>query len=700
MDLSGSWRAVAAHEELRRTFHEPQLDDRAWCDVNVPGHWSDADGLEDHRNVLHRVGFSTSAPADDRRVWLEFAGICQQGDVWLDGAYVGDTEGYFVPHSFEITKLVRARNEHLLAVDVSTPKFGDPDSRSDLLGAYIDPELSGTADANPGGIWRPVTIRETGTAAIRHFRAVCADANENRARVTVRCVFDTPDSGPVTLRTEVAGHDHELNHPAAAGENRVEWTFEVPQPELWWPHSLGGQPLHSLTCSLVIDEQTHDSRTRDIGFRSVRIDNWTMSVNDTRIFVKGVSALPTTPRPGDTTVQQIASDLTAVRDAGLDLVRCHTHLARPEFYELADQLGLLVWQDLPLRGLMARGVRKQAVRQAREAVDLLGHHPSVAVWCGHDEPHRRPEQPLTTPPVLSQQIPSWNRAVLDSSVKRVIERTDGSRPIVAHTGVPPHLPQLDGTTSSLWFGWNGGKVSDIGAWMARLPRMARFVSAFGSATVSPSLPELDDILWPHIDWEALGRLIGADASSLQHVVAPRHIGKGTDWAQLTVAAQADIVRTTIEHLRRVKYRPTGGFIHHYLADATPSGGFGVLDSSRSQKPAWNALVDACRPVIVVADSLPVMSHSGDRHRLSIHVISDRHEPLEDAVVTASAIIGEVTVDTMRWGGTMPADECSSVGTFVVAVPDEPVDESKELKVVLRIESGQIDVSNHYISQLI
>ena len=74
----------------------------------------------------------------------------------------------------------------------------------------------------------------------------------------MRCVFDAPDGGPVLLRTRVAGHEHELHHTAAVGENRLEWTFDVPAPQLWWPHSLGDQPLHDLRCEVIVDGDIHD----------------------------------------------------------------------------------------------------------------------------------------------------------------------------------------------------------------------------------------------------------------------------------------------------------------------------------------------------------------------------------------------------------------------------------------------------------
>ncbi len=74
------------------------------------------------------------------------------------------------------------------------------------------------------------------------------------------------------------------------------------------------------------------------------------------------------------------------KDANLDFLRVHAHISRAELYDAADGQGLLLWQDLPLQWGYARSVRAQARRQAREAVDLLAHHPSVVMWCGHNEP--------------------------------------------------------------------------------------------------------------------------------------------------------------------------------------------------------------------------------------------------------------------------------------------------------------------------
>lgn len=698
MDLTGTWRAAAADEQLRRTFSEPGHDDGAWSEVTVPGHWAAAAELAEAESVLYRRRFEgpdpdaagaegdaldPGPPPDRRRWWLSIDGICQQGDVWLDGAYLGSTDGYFVPHLLEVTDQIRAGREHVLAIEATCRRFGDPDNRTVLTGALQDPELCGSADLVPGGLWRPLRLRTTGEIAITHSRVVCAGAGPARARLALRAVLDVPGGGPVELRTRVAGAEHVYTHPAAAGENRVEWTADVDDPELWWPHSLGGQPLHRGTVEAMSRGIVHDVRRFRIGFRSVAMRNWVMSVNGERLFLKGANLLPTRPLLADAAPAEVAADVEAARSAGLDMVRPIAHVARPELYDAADELGMLIWQDLPVRGIMGRAAGDPARRQAREAVDLLGHHPSVAVWCAHDEPLQRPERPGPAPPRIGPRRPSWNRAVLDRSLSRVLNRCDGSRPVVPHTAVPSRRRTGDGTTSHLWFGRHGGRASDLGPTLARRPHLARFITAFGA----PSNP--------------LDPVSAADT------------------------AQAEVVKTTVETLRRLMYAPTGGFFLHALADTSPADSpgtspgagmgvlMGVLDHRRRPKPAWDALIDACRDLIVVSDPLPDPIHPGDRLNLAVHVVSQLRQPIKDAVVTArlTTATGEEATRqkndrdeeatnektaARRWTGDIAADTCTFIGRITTTAPSAPGPLTLELKLAYKAADNKpVTVANRY-----
>ncbi|MCY3617494.1 MAG: hypothetical protein OXG66_07460 [Acidimicrobiaceae bacterium] len=642
MDLGGTWRIAAATEGQRRTFHEFDHDESGWAQIEVPSHWAQGAGgldLAGEESVLYRRRFegppdaaaTTGVETVGTRWWLRIEGLAQQGDIWLDGAYLGHTDGYFVPHELEVTDLLAARSEHLLAIEATCRRFGDPDNRTTLTGALQDPELCGSDDVIVGGLWRPVRLRSSGTVAIRHARAVCAEVTMGeggsaaQARLELRAVLDVPDGGAVYLRTTVAGTEHVHSHHAAVGENRVEWTVDVADPPLWWPHSLGDQPLCDLEMEAISGGEVQDRRRFRIGFRSVEMRRWVLHVNGERLFAKGANLLPTRPLLGTASPAEVADDIRAARKAGLDLVRPIAHIAREELYDTADELGMLVWQDLPVRGVMSRSVVGEARRQAREAVDLLGHRPSVAVWCAHDDPFPRKRRRSATPAAWSRLGPSWNRDVLDRRLSRVMSRCDGSRPVLSHAGVPPHLPSLEGTTSQLWFGHHGGRAADLAPTLARVPTMGQFVSAFGTP-------------------------VRAD--------------------------QPEVVKTTVEILRRLKYRPTGGFLLHALADVGGvldgglESGFGVLDGLRRPKPGWWALVDACRPVAVVADPLPEELRTGDRLDLAVHVVNDTRCDLDGIVARARVLGGDGPVlSEHRWVGAAPADSCVLVGRIETVLPE-------------------------------
>ena len=170
MDLGGQWAAVEADDELRRSFPRPDLDDAGWSPVTVPGHWrgEPAFGGSDGP-LLYRRRFQTESLAPGQRAWLVMEGVFYQSDVWLDGSYLGDTEGYFFPHTFDVSPAVAARPEHLLAVEVGCEPPARRSGRRALIGVWgdrscIDP------DYNPGGIWAPVRLVTSGPVRISSLR--------------------------------------------------------------------------------------------------------------------------------------------------------------------------------------------------------------------------------------------------------------------------------------------------------------------------------------------------------------------------------------------------------------------------------------------------------------------------------------------------------------------------------------------------
>ena len=382
-----NWRAARSSEQLQRSFSDPDFDDSDWQLIDVPSHWQTNPAFADFDGtLLYRADLQVPKLQPGQRRWLRFDGLCYQGDIFLDGAYVGQTEGYFTYHRFEITDLAAEAGTSILAVEVGAPHGTGVDPKRHLTGWFSEgPGLP--IDWNPAGIWRPVSIVDTGPVAIRHFRAQCLEASANSATVGLRAVLLAEDPGEVTVTTSVADVEDETVHSLAAGENRVEWQVTVPEPELWWPIGCGDQPLFDLSVVVnVADGSISDRKQRKIGFRSASMRDFILRINNKRTFGRGINIGPLATDISSMTTDEVHEEAEQIADAGFNMVRVRGHVTRHEFIDKCDQLGLLVWQDLPLVGSFARGTTATIEQQVRDMVDLLSHHPSVVVWGGHLRP--------------------------------------------------------------------------------------------------------------------------------------------------------------------------------------------------------------------------------------------------------------------------------------------------------------------------
>lgn len=697
MDLTGTWRAAVADDDVRRDAVRSDFDDRDWTTVVVPGHWREHPVFAGHDGpIMYRRRYTAGTPGPGRRRWIEFDGIFYQADVWLDGAYLGDPEGYFVPHSFEITALDRLGDEHVVAVEVACPPAS---GRGRVVTGAFQADRGPASRWNPGGLWAPVRLTETGPARLDRLRVLCRDADDSRAHLLLHATVDLDESRQVVVRTSVDGDlVDETERQLAAGPNDLEWTIDVPEPRLWWPRSLGDQAMTEVSVEVTVDGEPSDVRTRRTGLREVAWSRWVCSINGERMALKGADLLPTRLALGSASPEEVRRHVDLAVEAGLDLLRVHGHIGRPELYDAADEAGLLLLQDFPLSGRHARSVRSQAVDQARAAADLLGHHPSIIMWIAHDEPDdtdRTGELPRPATRLrraVGAQLPSWNRSVLDHWVKRALEKADPTRPCVPHSGVGPHLPQLDGTDSHLWFGWRRGEMTDLERTARRVPRMVRFVSEFGAQSVPELDLELDLGLdrFPELDEAHLREELGAEVSRLLARVPPADHRTLRSWAEATRAYQAELVRHHVETLRRLKYRPTGGFCVFSLNEPAPAVSFSLVDHSGRRKPAFHALREACAPVIVVADRPPAVVTAGEQLSLAVHIVNDLRHGIEGAEVTAE-VVWAGGQRRWRFGGDIPADECVRAGRIELEVPDT----LGPLTIDLRLDADGVTATNRY-----
>lgn len=672
LDLSGTWRAEIAQGDLHQRFVERGFDDADWRDVTVPGHWRSSPGLhETDGPVLYRRRFGGPLLADRRRAFVVLDGVFYYGDVWLDADYLGATEGYFFPHEFEITGLLRRDEEHAVAVEVGCPRQTDRTAKRLVTGVFshwdnLDP------DWNPGGLWRPVRVVETGPVRLARLRCLCVEATEERGRLRLELTLDAAgtDNGetaplPARLRARLTGPgDGALLLEAtrdvalAGGDNHLSWTLDVDHPPRWWPRRLGDQSRCTLDLTVEVAGEPSDGRTLRTAFRDVQWRRWQLTVNGERLFVMGSNQGPARMQLAEAAPEELARDVRLALDANLDLLRLHAHVSRPELYDAADAAGLLLWQDFPLQWGYARGVRKPAVRQARAMVDVLGHHPSVVLWCAHNEPLAvdiAPGEPLTTRAKMrlggSMLLPTWNKNVLDRSIARALHRADPSRAVDPHSGVLPGLGG-PGTDAHFYFGWYHGALDGLAPALRAVPRLARFVTEFGAQAVPDTASFMEPERWPDLDWDGLFAHHACQKRNFDRYVPPAEHATFDDWRCATQAYQAALVQLQVEDLRRLKYAPTGGFCHFCFADGHPAVTWSILDHERVAKRGYTALRDACRPVLPMIEP---------REGL-VHVVSERSDDLVGAIVEVrgggrrlGGFSGDIAADAVAYVGRVDLD---------------------------------------------
>ena len=707
--LPGPWRAHATDDDLRRQFIEADFDDSDWFPIQVPGHWAHQEQLASRRSVLHRTTFTLRVPPGDdtARHWLVFDGIWQSADVWLDGRYLGPTDTWFTPNEFDVTEQVKSNpdGEHVLAVEVMSQRAPTSDEPTrNLNGIFDDREIVG--HDNLGGIWQPVRIVTTGPVHMLKKRVVCTEASATSATVHLRTdlLSEEPRSVEITTTLRPPGGAPPIvstkSHDLAGGSTVLEWDLTIKDPELWWPWELGDQPLYRVTVSVETSQGISGIWERNVGLRQLRMKNYTLWINGERLFIKGADVWPTTALPGDAAPELVTGDVERAKALGLNLLRVESHVARPELYDAADRAGMLLWQDMPMRGEVKRSIQASAIDGAHRLVDKLGGHPSIAVWCAHYDPTGTStgRHPLTAIPtrrsvfsVAKQQAPTWTKSVLDRLVGLAFNRADGSRPVVQGSGSWPSAPHFDGTDTHLRFGWLAGTGRDLEAFARRIPRMVRWVSSFGAQSI-PRNDEVKVLDWP-ADLGLLADRYGLNETGFRQYLPTSDAATIDRWIEASQSYQATLLRRQIETLRRLKYRPTGGFTFRALADCRPAISFAIYDHLRNPKEAVGAVRAACQPVIVIADRLPKIMRADEAILVDVHVVSDVREVLDDLSVTAE-LIWPGGSHNWAWRGQVGADSVARIGSINWIVPD--VTGPVQLHIYLR--HGTVELaSNHYRS---
>ena len=653
--------------------------------------------------------YRTTPPLDlgpAQRAFVTFHGLDTYAAVYVNQQCVLRSAGMFASHRIELTRFAQPGAPLDLAVRLTGPA-GWPRpvfSRRQRLLLALE-RLSGAAAAlgpiperlyhlkapmqfgwdfaprlRTVGIWDDVALTVSGPAAIENLRPpqLAAGGRVWSFEMTVDAAAGVLAQAEVSVRpANFAGQA--WAHSVSLSLRPGLQTLRLPLPALhlasWQPWERGFPHLYWLEVTLrdAASGAPLDQRRLRFGQRLAAwtpvagpgTPAWRLQINGKPLFVRGANWTPADALPGRLRLADYQRLLTAARAAGVNLLRVWGGGLREKaaFYDLCDELGLLVWQEFPFACLFLAEYAHdpawldQVEAEAQAVVRTLRHHPSLVTWCGGNE------------------FSAARNRHLVSRLARAVTAEDGTRPFL------PVSPAQ-------------GDVHEWAVWHGRAPlrayqrSQAPFCSEFGLSAL-PAAETLAKIMPAAQPWPEgpAWRWHHAEASKLQHYAAlipsPAH-----DLAALmsaTQRAQAAGLQVAIEHFRRRK-ATCGGFAFWQFNEPWPAVAWSVIDFYGRPKLAYARLQRILQPALIcLAYELPVgalpPAISG-----AVWVVNDTTAPLT-SLTWLAWLNGRLLAEGCA---AVPADAGQPVGALTAPLGGGPA----QLRLELR-QANRLLASNEY-----
>ncbi len=254
------------------------------------------------------------------------------------------------------------------------------------------------------GIWQPVRLETWDALRIDNFHIHQEKITSETASLIAELDIEAGKPTAVTLalaHDDLSGaeaNDGTQTQQLDAGMNHVSFPIRIAKPKLWYPVGYGAQSRYRFSAVIRTGKEIAARSEVKTGLRSLELrrvpDQWGKSfefvVNGIEVFSKGADVIPFDSFPNRVTPEIHRKILQAARDAHMNMLRewGGGYYESDDFYDICDELGLMVWQEFAFGGDMIPGdvAYQENVRwEAVDQIKRLRDHPSIVIWCGNNE---------------------------------------------------------------------------------------------------------------------------------------------------------------------------------------------------------------------------------------------------------------------------------------------------------------------------